>query len=131
MKYLSTIAILLLLSTEENIPSGQFYSSNGFDHYTLNLKKNHQFIQQNGSCDWSYQAKGTWSTNGDTIHLVADEIYDLHGSRRKKLVNTKSYSYDLFQRYNKCLIISYDTIGLFRTDENGKILRTIKLHLKE
>lgn len=130
MKYLSFLIILFLTSTEEKAPLGEFYSSNKYDHYKLVLKKNNQFTQQNGSCTWSYLASGKWSANGDTISLIPEKLYNVHGNGRKNLVDTGSYNYDLFYQYNKCFIISQDTIGLFRIDKDKKIKRTIKLHKK-
>jgi len=55
--------------------------------YYVKLKSNHSFVQEMKSCICDYRAKGTWSTNADTLNLHVKTNKDLRDKSPEKQVD--------------------------------------------
>ncbi len=127
MKYLYILILTLFISTGQKTPLGKFHCIFGYDHYNLTLKKDSTFEQKNGSCTWTYLAKGRWKVKADTIQLIAEKVYDVHGGRRKELItDTCSFLYRLYKTMNE-VVIKQDTLGILKKSDGQVYCTRFKL----
>ena len=96
MRYIRTVILIFSLgilsaSSTKNGDPITFRAQSKYDSSSIVLKTNGTFLQYKRSCTYSFKAKGTWRTNGDTIILNQIKIKWTRGGgpysdRAKKLV---------------------------------------------